>query len=66
VKNINSLWTGVWQEASVGYWKAAFWKERTMFVLQNYLFRRKHAVVQLVEALRYKKEGSRFDFQWCH
>jgi len=26
----------------------------------------KHAVVQLVEALRYKKEGSGFDSQWCH
>ena len=26
----------------------------------------KHAVVQLVETLRYKKEGRGFDFQWCH
>jgi hypothetical protein len=25
-----------------------------------------HAVVQLVEALHYKLEGHRFDFQWCH
>jgi len=23
-------------------------------------------VAQLVEALRYKPEGRRFDFQWCH
>ena len=26
----------------------------------------KHAVVQLTEALRYKKEGRGFDSQWCH
>jgi len=26
----------------------------------------KHAVVQLVEALRYKKEGRGVDSQWCH
>jgi len=25
-----------------------------------------HAVVQLVEALRYKPEGRRFDSRWCH
>ena len=25
-----------------------------------------HAVVQLVEALRYKPEGCGFDSQWCH
>jgi len=25
-----------------------------------------HAVAQLVEALRYKPEGSRFDSRWCH
>jgi hypothetical protein len=25
-----------------------------------------HAVAQLVEALRYKPEGSWFDFRWCH
>jgi mitochondrial fission protein ELM1 len=25
-----------------------------------------HAVVQLVEALRYKLEGRWFDFRWCH
>jgi len=25
-----------------------------------------HAVAQLVEALRYKPEGRRFDFRWCH
>jgi len=25
-----------------------------------------HAVVQLDEALRYKSEGSGFDFRWCH
>jgi hypothetical protein len=25
-----------------------------------------HAVVQLVEALRYKPEGRGFDSQWCH
>jgi len=23
-------------------------------------------VAQVVEALRYKSEGPRFDFQWCH
>jgi len=26
----------------------------------------KHAVVQLVEALRYKLEGRGFDSQWCN
>jgi hypothetical protein len=25
-----------------------------------------HAVVQLVEALRYKPEGRGFDSRWCH
>jgi hypothetical protein len=25
-----------------------------------------HAVAQLVEALRYKPEGRRFDSRWCH
>jgi hypothetical protein len=25
-----------------------------------------HAVVQLVEALRYKPEGRGFDCRWCH
>ena len=25
-----------------------------------------HAVVQLVEALRYKSEGRGFDSRWCH
>jgi len=25
-----------------------------------------HAVVQLVEALRYKSEGHGFDSRWCH
>ena len=25
-----------------------------------------HTVAQLVEALRYKPEGSGFDSQWCH
>ena len=25
-----------------------------------------HTVVQLVEALRYKPEGRRFDSRWCH
>ena len=25
-----------------------------------------HALVQLVEALLYKPDGRRFDFQWCH
>jgi hypothetical protein len=25
-----------------------------------------HAVTQLVEELRYKPEGRRFDSQWCH
>ena len=27
---------------------------------------RGHAVAQLVEALRYKPEGRRFDSRWCH
>ena len=27
---------------------------------------RGHAVVQLLEALRYKSEGRGFDLQWCH
>jgi len=27
---------------------------------------REHAVAQLVEALRYKQEGRRFDSRWCH
>jgi hypothetical protein len=27
---------------------------------------RGHAVAQLVEALRYKSEGRRFDSRWCH
>ena len=26
----------------------------------------RHAVTQLVEALRYKPEGRGFDFRWCH
>ena len=26
----------------------------------------RHAVAQLVEALRYKPEGRGFDFRWCH
>jgi hypothetical protein len=25
-----------------------------------------YAVVQLVEALRYKPEGRGFDYRWCH
>jgi hypothetical protein len=25
-----------------------------------------HVVAQLVEALRYKPEGHRFDSRWCH
>ena len=25
-----------------------------------------HAVAQLIEALRYKPEGRRFDSRWCH
>jgi len=28
--------------------------------------RKGHAVAQLVEALRYKPEGRRFNSQWCH
>jgi hypothetical protein len=28
--------------------------------------KRGHAVAQLVEALRYKPEGRRFDSRWCH
>jgi hypothetical protein len=27
---------------------------------------KRHAVAQLVEALRYKPEGRGFDSQWCH
>ena len=27
---------------------------------------RRHAVAQLVEALRYKPEGRVFEFGWCH
>jgi hypothetical protein len=30
------------------------------------LAQRGHAVAQLVEALRYKPEGRRFDSRWCH
>jgi hypothetical protein len=30
------------------------------------LVRRENAVMQLVEALRYKPEGRGFDFRWCH
>jgi hypothetical protein len=30
------------------------------------LYNGKHAVAQLVEALRYKPEGSGFDSRWCH
>jgi len=29
-------------------------------------YKRGHMVVQLVEALRYKLKGHRFDSQWCH
>ena len=25
-----------------------------------------HAIVQLIEALRYKSEGRGFDSRWCH
>jgi len=25
-----------------------------------------HVMVQLVEALRYKLEGCRFNYRWCH
>ena len=32
-------------------------------VLYKYV---KHAVAQLVEALRYKSEGRGFDSRWCH
>jgi len=35
------------------------------FVKSNKVIRR-HAVAQLVEALRYKPEGRGFDFRWCH
>jgi len=38
-KTINSLWTGVWQEASEGYWKAVVRREYTVFELQNYRYR---------------------------
>jgi hypothetical protein len=31
-----------------------------------YSFMLGHAVVQLVEALRFKPEGCSFDSQWCH
>jgi hypothetical protein len=29
-------------------------------------YENKHAVAQLVEALRYKPEGRGFDSRWCH
>jgi len=32
----------------------------------SYAYEWGHAVVQLVEALRYKLEGRGFDSQWCH
>jgi hypothetical protein len=30
------------------------------------LYDGKHAVAQVVEALRYKSEGRGFDSRWCH
>jgi hypothetical protein len=30
------------------------------------LYHRRHAVAQLVEALRHKLEGRGFDSRWCH
>jgi hypothetical protein len=39
----------------------------SMCVYDNlYLYHQIHAVVQSVEALRYKAEGRGFDFRWCH
>jgi len=38
--------------------------QKTIWV--NYPERRGHEVAQLVEALRYKPEGHRFDSRWCH
>ena len=32
----------------------------------TYIYLRGYAVVQLVEALRYKPEGRGFDSRWCH
>jgi hypothetical protein len=34
-------------------------------IIQLYTQKRGHAVVQLVEALRYKPEGRVFDSRWC-
>jgi hypothetical protein len=33
---------------------------------QVFLGNKGHAVSQLVEAMRYKPEGRRFDSRWCH
>ena len=35
-------------------------------ILRIYLLLYRHAMAQLVEALRYKPDGRRFDSQWFH
>ena len=37
----------------------------TLYIIYVYIILWRHAVVQLVEALRYKPEGSGFDSRWC-
>jgi hypothetical protein len=37
-----------------------------IIIIIKYAERKVHAVAQLVEALRYKPEGHRFDSRWCH
>ena len=43
-------------------------KKNAIFTLDFYLThnRKRHAVEQLVEAIRYKPEGRGFDSRWCH
>jgi hypothetical protein len=46
---------------------AAVWKQIFAFLFAvNTFVNWVHAMAQLVEALRYKPEGSGFDFRWCH
>ena len=37
-----------------------------VIVINDTILTTKHAVAQLVEALRYKPEGRGFDSRWCH
>jgi hypothetical protein len=39
---------------------------KTLRELTVEVFKVTHAVAQLVEALRYKSEGRRFDSRWCN